>query len=154
MLDHWLSTRAVENELAPSARNEKAAAHSPVVESTTTESGTGGGWSCSTSSRKSTGSSPHDEPDRVTVGGGAAAAKRDKKVANATALIWQTLLIADRTFRKLDSPELAVSEIVVELAQSHPRGVLGCRYSEAYEVELQAEPNLQNPGTRRPTCPS
>jgi transposase-like protein len=35
-----------------------------------------------------------------------AAAKRYQKVANATAVIWQTLLIAERTFRKLDAPEL------------------------------------------------
>ena len=35
-----------------------------------------------------------------------AAAKRYKKVANAAAVIWQTLLIAERTFRKLDAPEL------------------------------------------------
>jgi class 3 adenylate cyclase len=37
-----------------------------------------------------------------------AAAKRYKKVANATAVIWQTLLIAEQTFRKLDAPELLV----------------------------------------------
>lgn len=35
-----------------------------------------------------------------------AAAKRDKKVENATAVIWKTLLIAERTFRRLDAPEL------------------------------------------------
>jgi putative transposase len=35
-----------------------------------------------------------------------AAAKRYKKVANATAVIWKTLLIAERTFRRLDAPEL------------------------------------------------
>jgi transposase-like protein len=35
-----------------------------------------------------------------------AAAKRYKKVPNATAVIWKTLLIAERTFRKLDAPEL------------------------------------------------
>ena len=34
------------------------------------------------------------------------AAKRFKKVANATAVIWKTLLIAEQTFRKLDAPEL------------------------------------------------
>jgi transposase-like protein len=32
-----------------------------------------------------------------------AAAKRYKKVENATAVIWKTLLIADRTFRRLDA---------------------------------------------------
>jgi len=35
-----------------------------------------------------------------------AAAKRYEKVENATAVIWKTLLIAERTFRRLDAPEL------------------------------------------------
>jgi putative transposase len=35
-----------------------------------------------------------------------AAAKRYKKVENASAVIWKTLLIAERTFRRLDWPEL------------------------------------------------
>jgi transposase-like protein len=35
-----------------------------------------------------------------------AAAKRFKKVENATPVIWKTLLIAERTFRRLDAPEL------------------------------------------------
>ena len=35
-----------------------------------------------------------------------AAAKRFKKVENAPAVIWKTLLIAERTFRRLDAPEL------------------------------------------------
>jgi putative transposase len=35
-----------------------------------------------------------------------AAAKRFKRVDNATAVIWKTLLIAERTFRRLDAPEL------------------------------------------------
>jgi len=34
------------------------------------------------------------------------AAKRFKKVENATAVIWKTLLVAERTFRRLDAPEL------------------------------------------------
>jgi transposase-like protein len=34
------------------------------------------------------------------------AAKRYKKVANATAVIWKTLLVAEQSFRKLDAPEL------------------------------------------------
>jgi putative transposase len=34
------------------------------------------------------------------------AAKRYKKVANATAVIWRTLLLAERTFRNLNAPEL------------------------------------------------
>jgi len=34
------------------------------------------------------------------------AAKRYKKVANATAVIWKTLLVAERTFRPLTAPEL------------------------------------------------
>ena len=35
-----------------------------------------------------------------------AAAKRFKKVDNSTAVIWKTLLIAEKTFRRLDAPEL------------------------------------------------
>jgi hypothetical protein len=35
-----------------------------------------------------------------------AAAKRFKKVENATAVIWKTLLICEKTFRRLDAPEL------------------------------------------------
>jgi transposase-like protein len=35
-----------------------------------------------------------------------AAAKRYKKVENATAVIWKTLLLAEQTFRRLDAPEL------------------------------------------------
>src|SRR5436309_13327608 len=35
-----------------------------------------------------------------------AAAKRFKKVENATAVLWKTLLIAQKTFRRLDAPEL------------------------------------------------
>lgn len=36
------------------------------------------------------------------------AAKRYKKVANATAVIWKTLLIAEKGFRRLNAPELLV----------------------------------------------
>jgi hypothetical protein len=35
-----------------------------------------------------------------------AAAKRFKKVENATAVIWKTLLVAEQSFRRLDAPEL------------------------------------------------
>ena len=35
-----------------------------------------------------------------------AAAKRFKKVENATAVIWKTLLLAEKTFRRLTAPEL------------------------------------------------
>ena len=34
------------------------------------------------------------------------AAKRFKKVANATAVTWKMLLIAEQRFRKLDTPEV------------------------------------------------
>jgi putative transposase len=34
------------------------------------------------------------------------AAKRYKKVKNATAVIWKTLLVAEQSFRKLNAPEL------------------------------------------------
>ena len=45
------------------------------------------------------------EEERL-LGQAAAAAKRFKKVENATAVIWKTLLIAEKTFRRLDAPEL------------------------------------------------
>jgi hypothetical protein len=32
--------------------------------------------------------------------------KRFKRVENATAVIWKTLLVAEQTFRRLDAPEL------------------------------------------------
>src|SRR2546426_10052953 len=35
-----------------------------------------------------------------------AAAKRFKKVENATAVIWKTLLVAEQSFRRLDAPAL------------------------------------------------
>jgi hypothetical protein len=35
-----------------------------------------------------------------------ASAKRYKKVESATAVIWKTLLVAERTFRRLDAPEV------------------------------------------------
>ena len=34
------------------------------------------------------------------------AAKRFKKVENATAVIWKTLLVAEQSFRRLNAPEL------------------------------------------------
>ncbi len=34
------------------------------------------------------------------------AGKRYKKVANATALIWKVLCVAEKTFRRLNAPEL------------------------------------------------
>ena len=39
-----------------------------------------------------------------------AAAKRYKKVANATAVIWKTLMVAESRFRRLDAPHL-VAEV-------------------------------------------
>jgi hypothetical protein len=55
------------------------------------------------------------EPPFAAVRLRTAAAKRFKKVENATALIWKTLLVAEQTFRRLDSPELLaeVAERVV-----------------------------------------
>jgi putative transposase len=35
-----------------------------------------------------------------------AAAKRFRRVDNATAVVWKTLLVAEKTFRRLDAPEL------------------------------------------------
>ena len=50
------------------------------------------------------------------------AAKRYKKVMNASALIWRLLLVAERTFRRLDYPEL-----LAEVA-------LGARYQDGVRV--------------------
>ena len=49
-----------------------------------------------------------------------AAVKRYKKIENATAVIWKTLLIAERTFQRLDAPELLaeVAEGVVYSTES------------------------------------
>jgi transposase-like protein len=55
-----------------------------------------------------------------------AAATRFKKVANATAVIWKTLLIAEKTFRRLDAPELladvARGEVYVNGVRAVNRG--------------------------------
>jgi putative transposase len=57
-----------------------------------------------------------------------AAGKRYRKVANATALIWRVLLVAERSFRRLDRPELladvaqgATYEDGVRIARVEPR---------------------------------
>jgi len=54
------------------------------------------------------------------------AGKRYKKVANATALIWRLLLVAERTFRRLDHPELL------------PEVALGARYRDGIRIVDQA----------------
>ena len=54
-----------------------------------------------------------------------AAGKRYKKVANATALIWRVLLVAERSFRRLDHPEL-----LPEVAQ-------GATYEDGVRVPLE-----------------
>jgi putative transposase len=56
-----------------------------------------------------------------------AAGKRYKKVANATALIWRVLLVAERSFRRLDHPEL-----LAEVAE-------GATYQDGVRV-VQVEP--------------
>lgn len=55
------------------------------------------------------------------------AGKRYKKVANATALIWRLLLVAERTFRRLDHPELL------------PEVALGARYKNGLRVAEDEE---------------
>lgn len=56
------------------------------------------------------------------------AAKRYKKVANATAVIWKVLLVAEHTFRRLDSPHL-----LAEVAQG-ANYVDGVRVRRAEEI--------------------
>ncbi len=50
------------------------------------------------------------------------AAKRFKRVANATAVIWKMLMIAETRFRRLNAPELA------------KRVYLGIEYQDGVEV--------------------
>jgi putative transposase len=59
-----------------------------------------------------------------------AAGKRYKKVANATALIWRVLMVAERSFRRLDHPEL-----LPELAEGalYENGVRVVRVNPATE---------------------
>jgi len=58
-----------------------------------------------------------------------AAAKRYKKVDNATAVIWKTLLVAEPSFRRLDAPEL-----LLEVAEGAGY-VDGGRVKQANETE-------------------
>ena len=55
------------------------------------------------------------------------AGKRYKKVANATALIWRVLMVAERSFRRLDHPEL-----LLEVAE-------GARYEDGKRVTNEAK---------------
>ena len=55
------------------------------------------------------------------------AGKRYKKVANATALIWRLLLVAEKTFRRLDHPELL------------PEVALGVRFEDGVRVIEEEE---------------
>ena len=52
-----------------------------------------------------------------------AAAKRFKKVDNSTAVIWKTLLIAEKPFRRLDAPELLADVARVEVYVDGVRAV-------------------------------
>ncbi len=57
------------------------------------------------------------------------AGKRFKKVVNATALIWRLLMVAERTFRRLDHPELL------------PEVAMGAPFVDGVRV-LDEEPQL------------
>jgi transposase-like protein len=60
------------------------------------------------------------------------AAKRCKKVENATAVIWKTLLVAEQRFRKLNAPELLVA---VALRTPYRNGKrLHCLFKEREKV--------------------
>ena len=59
-----------------------------------------------------------------------AAGKRYKKVANATALIWRVLLVAEQSFRRLDHPEL-----LAEVAE-------GANYEDGVRV-VRVEPRAE-----------
>lgn len=60
------------------------------------------------------------------------AGKRYKKVANATALIWRLLMVAERTFRRLDHPELLPQ---VALGAKFLNGVRVVESGQQTEVE-------------------
>lgn len=49
------------------------------------------------------------------------ASKRYKKVANATAIIWKLMLVAERTFRKLNAPELLKQVLAGEVFKDGAR---------------------------------
>jgi len=57
-----------------------------------------------------------------------AAGKRYRKVANATALIWRVLLVAERSFRRFDHPEL-----LAEVAE-------GVAYKDGVRVVVRVQP--------------
>jgi putative transposase len=59
------------------------------------------------------------------------AGKRYKKVVNATALIWRLMMVAERTFRRLDHPELL------------PEVALGVRFHDGLRVFDQDEQEEQ-----------
>lgn len=61
------------------------------------------------------------------------AGKRYKKVANATALIWRLLLVAEQTFRRLDHPELLpeVAEGVLYKDGERVKPTINCDEEEA-----------------------
>lgn len=56
------------------------------------------------------------------------AGKRYKKVANATALIWRLLMVAEKRFRRLDSPELL------------PQVALGAKFADGLRVVETDQP--------------
>ena len=50
------------------------------------------------------------------------AEKRFKKVANATAVVWKMLLVAERKFRRLNSPELLPAVAAGQQVSRRPPG--------------------------------
>jgi hypothetical protein len=66
-----------------------------------------------------------------------AAGKRSKKVANATALIWRVLLVAERSFCRLDHPEL-----LPEVAE-------GAAYVDGVRVLRDVNSATEGPRTHR-----
>ena len=66
------------------------------------------------------------------------AAKRVKKVANATALIWRVLLVAERSFRRLDHPQL-----LAEVAE-------GAKYQNGIRVVEKVHTSDQEAGRLMP----
>ena len=80
------------------------------------------------------------------------AAKRYKKVANATAVTWKMLLIAEQRFRKLDAPEKLklVTRLQKHLLQFHSRGK---DRPETLAVSFIGQGRTAMPGRGRRCCP-
>jgi putative transposase len=87
-----------------------------------------------------------------------AAAKRFKKVENATAVIWKTLLLAEKTFRRLDAPPVAHRRrqrrrLRQRCPRSEPTRREGCRLISFTHLLTKPPRHDRNAGARREPRP-